>query len=78
MGNYVTRQRKYFTVPLAPNTIIHINQAYCYTCHRLLVDKDVCKCGNVEVYGESKFLGRKVADMKKYCDYSLIEYTGKL
>lgn len=76
MGNYFSRKLKYSTIPLPDNAVIQINQAYCYTCHNLVVDKKVCKCGNVEVYGESSFLGRKVVNKNKYCDFSLIEYKG--
>jgi hypothetical protein len=77
MGNYFSRKLKYFTIPLPDNAVIKINQAYCYTCHTLLVDNKVCKCGNVEVYGDLKYLRRKVVNKDKYCDFSLIEYKGK-
>ena len=56
---------------------ILINQATCYKCNSLVVDKGVCRCGNVTVFGGNKELGRTVKDYTFYSDSSLLEYKGK-
>ena len=55
--------------------IIVINQATCYGCNTLLVDSGVCKCGNVEIYGGVRELGRRVKNAILYSDCSLLEYN---
>lgn len=79
MGNYFTKSSATPVVPLTPDTIpstrtILINQAYCYGCHSRMVNEGVCKCGNVEVYGHSDELGRRIKDEALYSDCSLLEY----
>jgi hypothetical protein len=70
MGNYLYKE------PVSTRLIL-INQATCYQCNSTVKDQGVCKCGNVEVYGGTKELGRKVIDTNKYADCNLIEYRRK-
>lgn len=59
------------------NTVrnILINQATCYKCNTLLKNEGVCKCGNVEIYGGTSELGRRVKNASFYSDCSLLEYN---
>jgi hypothetical protein len=72
MGSIYSRYKK--PTPDQSSRIIIINQAICHLCTSVVVSKGVCKCGNVEVYGDLQELGRKVKDVSKYSDCNLIEY----
>ena len=61
-------------IGLAYNATIIINQAYCYGCHSRMENQGVCKCGNVEVFGNTDQLGRRIKNDSLYADCSLIEY----
>ena len=77
MGNYFspeTEKVKHEQEKQSVRTIV-INQATCYGCNTLLVDKGVCKCGNVEIYGGNNELGRHIKNALLYSDCSLLEYT---
>jgi hypothetical protein len=53
---------------------ILINQATCYQCNTSIVDRGICKCGNVEIYGGKEELGRRIKNNDQYGDCSLVEY----
>jgi hypothetical protein len=65
--------------PVEPTSVrnIIINQATCHGCNTLLSNRGVCKCGNVEIYGDNVELGRKVKNEALYSDCSLLEYVRK-
>jgi hypothetical protein len=71
MGSIYSR---YKSTPVQSNRVIIINQAVCHLCRSVVVCEGVCKCGNVEVYGGLKELGRRVKDVSNYSDCNLIEY----
>jgi len=70
---------KYYTPPLQMVTTskyeILLNQAYCHKCNSVVLNKGLCKCRNVKVFGEQKELGRLVLDHKYYSDCSLLSFT---
>lgn len=73
-----TQSSNLVVVPVAePKSVrtIVINQATCYGCNKLLVNEGICRCGNVEIYGGTNELGRRVKRMELYSDCSLVEYT---
>ncbi len=65
------------TVQVGNRTIL-INQASCYACNSIVINEGTCKCGNVEVYGKLKELGRRIKNESLYGDSSLVEYKGML
>ena len=68
----------YFSTTKGVSTkVILINQASCYQCNSIVTSNGICKCGNVEVYGGTEELGRKVKNATLYSDCSLIEYRRK-
>jgi len=73
MGNLLTKKDN----PYNYIKKIIINQASCYKCNTILTNKGICKCGNVEIYGDNVELGRIVKDTNFYSDCSLVEYSVK-
>ena len=81
MGNYIGRTSTRVEPISIQNDVLFpskrtiiINQAYCYGCHSRMENQGVCKCGNVEVYGNTDVLGRRVKNDSLYSDCSLVEY----
>ncbi len=64
----------HFTVDVPKHGTILINQVQCNNCFTIIRNQDVCKCGNVTVYGNTDELGRVVKDKSKYSECNLIEY----
>lgn len=68
----------YFSTPKYVSTkVILINQASCHQCNSIVKSNAICKCGNVEVYGGTEELGRKVKNVSLYSDCNLFEYRRK-
>ena len=73
MGTFLSTPSK-AKVDVIKTKLIPINQATCYKCNTTIRDRGICKCGNVEIYGGTEELGRRIKHMDKYSDCSLIEY----
>ena len=71
-------QENIYTPIQVGNRTILINQASCYACNSIVINEGTCKCGNVEVYGKLKELGRRIKNESLYGDSSLVEYKGML
>ena len=70
--NYIFKPENVKKSTNDPNIII--NQAFCHLCNTIVRNDGFCKCGNVQVYGETNELGRNVKDRLNYSDCNLLEY----
>ena len=79
MGSVLSMSESYTHHEPTTNSIciIHLNQAICGTCHKLVRDHGVCDCGNLTVYGGSEELGRIVKKNAVYTNCNLLEYIPK-